>query len=71
MPTDIPVPGLADVETGDEGEVTFSTSDPIKTLHELTGWALDRGVHLGGLTVTRPSLEDVYLQITGSDEAKQ
>ena len=71
VPTDIPVPGLADVETGHEGEVTFSTSDPIKTLHELTGWALDRGVHLAGLTVTRPSLEDVYLQITGSDEAKQ
>ena len=71
VPADIPVPGLADVETGHEGEVTFSTSDPIKTLHELTGWALDRGVHLAGLTVTRPSLEDVYLQITGSDEAKQ
>jgi ABC-2 type transport system ATP-binding protein len=70
VPADIPVAGLADAETGHEGEVTFSTSDPTKALHELTGWALDRGVDLAGLTVTRPSLEDVYLQITGSDEAQ-
>ena len=57
--------------TGHEGEVTFSTSDPTKALHELTGWALDRGVDLAGLTVTRPSLEDVYLRITGSDGVEQ
>jgi ABC-2 type transport system ATP-binding protein len=71
VPADVPVAGLADATTGHEGEVTFSTSDPTKTLHELTGWALDRGVDLTGLTVTRPSLEDVYLQITGSEETEQ
>jgi ABC-2 type transport system ATP-binding protein len=32
--------------------------------NELTGWALDRGVDLEGLEVTRPSLEDVYLSLT-------
>ncbi|HWC39155.1 MAG TPA: ABC transporter ATP-binding protein [Acidimicrobiales bacterium] len=71
VPADIPVAGLADTRTGPEGEVSFSTSDSTRALHELTGWALERGVDLGGLTVTRPSLEDVYLQITGSDEAQQ
>jgi ABC-2 type transport system ATP-binding protein len=30
----------------------------------LTGWALERGIDLAGLTVARPSLEDVYLALT-------
>jgi hypothetical protein len=34
----------------------------------LTGWALDRGEELDALTVTRPSLEDVYLRLTGTEE---
>jgi ABC-2 type transport system ATP-binding protein len=38
--------------------------DPTRTLHDLTGWALERGLALEGLEVTRPSLEDVYLEIT-------
>jgi ABC-2 type transport system ATP-binding protein len=33
-------------------------------LHTLTGWSIDRGVALDGLTVARPSLEDVYLELT-------
>jgi len=37
-----------------------------RLLHELTGWALSRGVPLDGLTVDRPSLEDVYLRLTGT-----
>ncbi len=36
-------------------------------LHELTAWALERGVALEGLEVTRPSLEDVYLELTGGE----
>jgi ABC-2 type transport system ATP-binding protein len=38
-------------------------------LHELTGAALARGERLEGLTVTRPTLEDVYLELTGGDSA--
>jgi hypothetical protein len=30
----------------------------------LTGWSLQAGVPLDGLTVSRPSLEDVYLELT-------
>jgi hypothetical protein len=37
-------------------------------VHTLTGWALARGEELEALAVTRPSLEDVYLQLTGSAE---
>jgi ABC-2 type transport system ATP-binding protein len=50
----------------DGEEVTKTTDTPVRTLHELTGWALEQGVELEGLQVTRPSLEDVYLELTES-----
>ncbi|WP_037412519.1 ABC transporter ATP-binding protein [Candidatus Solirubrobacter pratensis] len=40
------------------------TDDPTALLHELTGAALQRGEQLEELSVTRPSLEDVYLELT-------
>ena len=47
----------------------IETDEPTPVLHRLTGWALDRGIELAGLTVSRPSLEDVYLELTaGQDE---
>jgi len=45
-------------------EVSTETTTPVETLHELTGRALERGDDLEGLEVTRPSLEDVYLELT-------
>jgi hypothetical protein len=33
-------------------------------LHELTAEALERGEELDGLEVRRPTLEDVYLELT-------
>jgi ABC-2 type transport system ATP-binding protein len=49
--------------------VTVETAEPARALHQLTGWALSRGVPLDRLTVDRPSLEDVYLRLTGPDTA--
>jgi ABC-2 type transport system ATP-binding protein len=40
------------------------TDDPTALLHELTGDALARGERLEELAVSRPSLEDVYLELT-------
>src|SRR4051812_29740489 len=40
------------------------TDDPTALLHELTGEALARGERLEDLAVSRPSLEDVYLELT-------
>ena len=40
------------------------TDDPTALLHELTGEALARGERLHELSVARPSLEDVYLELT-------
>jgi len=52
----------------DGSEVVLQTTDPVKTLHELTGAALAKGEELEGLEVTRPSLEDVYLELTAGAE---
>jgi ABC-2 type transport system ATP-binding protein len=41
------------------------TDDPTALLHELTAAALARGERLEELAVSRPSLEDVYLELTG------
>jgi ABC-2 type transport system ATP-binding protein len=40
------------------------TVDPTRLLHELTAEALTRGERLEELSVGRPSLEDVYLELT-------
>jgi ABC-2 type transport system ATP-binding protein len=40
------------------------TDDPTRLLHSLTAEALERGERLEDLTVSRPSLEDVYLELT-------
>lgn len=45
------------------------TDDPTAALHRLTGWALEAGLPLTDLEVTRQSLEDVYLQLTAGVEA--
>src|SRR3954470_3685386 len=45
------------------------TEDPTALLHELAGAALARGERLGELSVPRPSLEDVYLQLTEATAA--
>jgi ABC-2 type transport system ATP-binding protein len=52
---------------GDGSIVQRETDDPTRLLHELTGQALARGERLEGLTVTRPTLEDVYLELTAGD----
>jgi ABC-2 type transport system ATP-binding protein len=44
--------------------VELRTAEPTRVLHTLTGWAVERGVELEGLTVTRPTLEDIYLELT-------
>lgn len=48
--------------------VEFSTDVPTQDVHAVTGWALERGVELTGLSVMRPSLEDVFLGLAGEDD---
>jgi ABC-2 type transport system ATP-binding protein len=44
--------------------VEIQTDDPTRTLSELTSKALARGEQLEELSVGRPTLEDVYLELT-------
>jgi ABC-2 type transport system ATP-binding protein len=60
-------PSLGQMQMND-GSWLISADDPTKALHELTGWALDSGVEFETLDVSRPTLEDVYLELTGGDE---
>ena len=48
-------------------EVELRVADPTRILHDLTSWAVQRGSELEGLQVLRPTLEDVYLELTGSE----
>lgn len=57
-------PGFGATAANDVVEIR--TDDPTRMLHEITGWALEGGIKLDGLDVSRPSLEDVYLEITRS-----
>jgi len=49
-------------------EVVLQTATPVQTLHELTAAALAKDEELEGLEVTRPTLEDVYLELTADSE---
>jgi ABC-2 type transport system ATP-binding protein len=64
------VPALGQEPVGD-GAWELRADDPTRPLHALTGWALEHGVSLGALEVSRPSLEDVYLEITGGGEGPE
>ena len=65
LPQGVPLAVLP-VRAKQDGELgVIETSELVRTLHVLTGWALERGVELEGLTVSRPSLEDVYLEMVG------
>jgi len=48
----------------DGEDVAFETRTPVAALHELTGRAVEQGLELEGLEVTRPNLEDIYLSLT-------
>ena len=48
-------------------DLEILAEDPTRTLHDLTTWALGAGVQLEGLHVQQPTLEDVYLELTGGE----
>jgi len=65
LPGGLPVSALPVRARLDGDHVVIESSDLTRTLHLVTGWALERGVELRALTVSRPSLEDVYLEMVG------
>jgi ABC-2 type transport system ATP-binding protein len=63
-PDDADLPEIARGVVRTANGYELRSSDPTRALHELTGWAIDQGVELEGLEVTRPTLEDIYLELT-------
>ncbi|MEA2192900.1 MAG: type transport system ATP-binding protein [Solirubrobacteraceae bacterium] len=60
------LPGGVAAVTGDDGRACLRSERPTRLLAELCGWAAERGLELERLEVTRPSLEDVYLELVES-----
>ena len=52
-----------------EGDrVVVLTREPVLAAQRITTWALDHDIDLGHFSVTQPTLEDIYLELTGSSE---
>ena len=52
---------------GRDRHIEINTDAPTADLAHVTGWATERGLELAGLTVSTPSLEDVYLSLVEGD----
>lgn len=61
-------PDRLGAQMDDTGRVRIDTKNSLVTLNELTNWAIEAGVELPELNVARPTLEDVYLELTDSLE---
>jgi ABC-2 type transport system ATP-binding protein len=61
---DLP-PQLRSLVAADDGHVTLATDTPLVHVGALAGWAQGRGIDLPDLDVRRPTLEEVYLELTG------
>lgn len=59
---------VAGVDVGENGRITLRSTTPTRTVHDITGWAVARDLELLDLSISRPSLEDVYLELTGEGE---
>jgi ABC-2 type transport system ATP-binding protein len=52
-----------------DGErVLVVTREPVRATQILTTWAVERGADLGNFSVTQPTLEDIYLELTGGTQ---
>jgi ABC-2 type transport system ATP-binding protein len=47
-----------------DDQVTARTRSPLPLVGALSAWATDQGIDLPNLEVTRPTLEDIYLELT-------
>ena len=62
----------AEIRYRRDGEpVVVRTAEPTRVLHELTSAAVAEGRELEGLEVRRPTLEDVYLSLTGDEDVER
>jgi ABC-2 type transport system ATP-binding protein len=65
------LPGGAAAVSGEDGRARLRTQMPTRLLAELCGWAAERGLELERLEVTRPTLEDVYLELVAATDGSE
>jgi ABC-2 type transport system ATP-binding protein len=65
--SDLPASLQAAVVCRDGARLLLRAASPLSVLGPLVHWAQFRGVDLADLEVRRPSLEDVYLQLTATE----
>ena len=58
-----PPAGLGAEPTDRTGGYAVTTDTPTQTLHGLTGWAVEQGVELAELSVSQPTLEDLFVEL--------
>jgi ABC-type multidrug transport system ATPase subunit len=65
---------IADLPTSsvfaENERIVLVSSEPTSALFELTNWALQEGIELQDLTVSKPSLEDAYLALANPVEVR-
>ncbi len=68
LPPTVAMAELPVTATHVEGNIIeIETSDELRTLDRLISWALEGDVAIEGLSVTRETLEDIYLALTRED----
>ena len=67
MPVDVPVFEASEKSTRSEDGLTLTvySSRPARTLPDLVKWIDQRGLDLEDIHLKRPTLEDVFIEITG------
>ena len=67
LPDGVGVDELPLAASTSDGRIAIRTERPLADVGTLAAWARGRGLDLPDLDVRRPSLEDVYLELTRSD----
>jgi ABC-2 type transport system ATP-binding protein len=66
------VPALPSERRDAEGDrIVVYTRDAVRATQVLTTWAVDHDIDLGHFSVTQPTLEDIYLELTGDGHATE
>ncbi|WP_328520322.1 ABC transporter ATP-binding protein [Kribbella sp. NBC_00359] len=69
-PHGVELPALPEPVEVSDGRVELRSHEPLPLVHTLTTWAVQNGVDLADFEVRRPSLEDVYLDLTTAPQVQ-
>jgi ABC-2 type transport system ATP-binding protein len=72
LPSGVALEELPDVpaleRSVEGGRVLIRTADAVRATAQITAWALEHDVELEHFSVSQPTLEDVYLELTGGEQ---